>query len=104
MKKLMKIFLTLSLLFLFGCTPATTKTIEKDGYYYLYFKEDLTQKIAYVKSKNLTGPYNTDYTICSLNWFGVEGSSMYRITGTDAWMIPSLDLYSITGRYLPFWS
>lgn len=60
---------------------------EKDGYYYLYFKEDITQKIAYVKSKNLTGPYNTDYTICSLNWFGVEGSSMYRITGTDAWMM-----------------
>ncbi len=60
---------------------------EKDGYYYLYFKEDLTQKIAYVRSKNLTGPYNTDYTICSLNWFGVEGSSMYRISGTDAWIM-----------------
>ncbi len=60
---------------------------EKDGYYYLYFKEDITQKIAYVKSKNLTGPYNTDYTICSLNYWGVEGSSMYRITGTDAWMM-----------------
>ncbi len=60
---------------------------EKDGYYYLYFKEDITQKIAYVKSRNLTGPYNTDYTICSLNYWGVEGSSMYRITGTDAWMM-----------------
>ena len=60
---------------------------EKDGYYYLYFKEDLTQKIAYVKSKNLTGPYNQDYTICSLNWWGVEGSTMYRINGTDAWMM-----------------
>ncbi len=60
---------------------------EKDGYYYLYFKEDITQKIAYVKSKNLTGPYNTDYTVCSLNYWGVEGSSMYRITGTDAWMM-----------------
>ena len=60
---------------------------EKDGYYYLYFKEDLTQKIAYVKSRSLTGPYNEDYTICSLNYWGVEGSSMYRITGTDAWMM-----------------
>ena len=60
---------------------------EKDGYYYLFFKEDLTQKIAFVRSKNLTGPYNTDYTICSLNWFGVEGSSMYRITGTDTWVM-----------------
>ena len=60
---------------------------EKDGYYYLYFKEDITQKIAYVKSKNLTGPYNEDYTVVSLNYWGVEGSSMYRITGTDAWMM-----------------
>lgn len=60
---------------------------EKDGYYYLYFKEDITQKIAYVRSKNLTGPYNSDYTVCSLNYWGVEGSSMYNITGTDAWMM-----------------
>ncbi len=60
---------------------------KNDGYYYLYFKEDLTQKIAYVRSENLTGPYNTDYTICSLNWHGVEGSSMYNITGTDKWIM-----------------
>ncbi|MBE6785645.1 MAG: hypothetical protein E7538_05335 [Ruminococcaceae bacterium] len=60
---------------------------EKDGYYYLYFKEDLTQKIAYVKSKNASGPFNEDYTICSLNWYGVEGSTMYRINGTNAWMM-----------------
>ncbi len=66
---------------------------EKDGYYYLYFKEDLTQKIAYVRSQNLTGPYNTDYTICSLNWHGVEGSSMYNITGTDKWVM-IMDEYS----------
>ena len=39
MKKLMKIFLVLSLFFLFGCTPHTSKTIEKDGYY--YSKEDV---------------------------------------------------------------
>ena len=60
---------------------------EKDGYYYLFFKEDLTQKIAYVRSKSATGPFNEDYTICSLNWWGVEGSTMYRINGTDAWMM-----------------
>ncbi len=66
---------------------------ENDGYYYLFFKEDITQKIAFVKSKDLTGPYNTDYTICSLNWFGVEGSSMYQITGSDAWVM-IMDEYS----------
>ena len=43
--------------------------------------------LKYVKSENLTGPYNTDYTICSLNYFGVEGSSMYRINGTDKYMM-----------------
>ena len=60
---------------------------EKDGYYYLYFKHDETQKIAYVKSKNLTGPYDTEPVICSLGYWSVEGSSMYRITGTNAWMM-----------------
>lgn len=66
---------------------------EKDGYYYLYFKEDLTQKIAYVKSQSATGPFNEDYTVCSLNWWGVEGSTMYNITGTNAWMM-IMDEYS----------
>ena len=66
---------------------------EKDGYYYLYFKEDITQKIAYVKSKSATGPWSEDYTICSLNWFGVEGSTMYRINGTNAWLM-IMDEYS----------
>lgn len=59
----------------------------RDGYYYLYFKEDLTQKIAYVRSKSPTGPFNEDYTICSLNWWAVEGSTMYRIIGTNSWMM-----------------
>ncbi|MBQ3136920.1 MAG: glycoside hydrolase family 43 protein [Clostridia bacterium] len=66
---------------------------EKDGYYYLYFKEDLTQKIAYVKSKSASGPFEGDYTVCSLNWWGVEGSTMYRITGTNAWVM-IMDEYS----------
>lgn len=61
---------------------------EDNGYYYLYFKHDETQKIAYVRSKNLTGPYDEEEpVIVSLNWFGVEGSTMYNITGTDKWMM-----------------
>ena len=72
---------------------------EKDGYYYLYFKEDITQKIAYVRSENLTGPYNTDYTICSLNWHGVEGSFMYNITGTNKWLM-LMDEYG-AGSFFP---
>lgn len=60
---------------------------EKNGYYYLYFKHDEDQKIAYVKSKNLTGPYDTEPVVCNLGGIGVEGSSMYNITGTDSWMM-----------------
>lgn len=61
---------------------------KKDGYYYLYFKHDETQKIAYVRSKNLTGPYDEEEpVIVSLNYWGVEGSFMYNITGTDQWMM-----------------
>ncbi|MBQ8227743.1 MAG: glycoside hydrolase family 43 protein [Clostridia bacterium] len=70
---------------------------KKDSYYYLYFKYDETQKIAYVKSKNLTGPYDTEPVVCSLGYWGVEGSSMYNITGTDAWMMV-MDEYG-TGHF-----
>lgn len=72
---------------------------EKDGYYYLYFKEDLTQKIAHVKSRSASGPFEGDYIICSLNYWGVEGSTMYRITGTDAWVM-LMDEYS-EGTFFP---
>lgn len=62
---------------------------EKDGYYYLYFKEDLTQKIAYVRAKTPAGfaQISEDYVIVSLNYWGVEGSFMYNITGTDKWLM-----------------
>ena len=41
-----------------------------------------------VRSKNLTGPYDEEEpVIVSLNYWGVEGSFMYNITGTDQWMM-----------------
>lgn len=58
-----------------------------NGYYYLYFKHDEDQTIAFVKSKNLTGPYDTEPVVCSLSQNGVEGSSIYNITGTDEWVM-----------------
>lgn len=60
---------------------------EKNGTYYLYFKYEETQQIAYVKSKNLTGPYKNPPTIVSLAPSGVEGSAIYNITGTDTWVM-----------------
>ncbi len=70
---------------------------EKTGYYYLYFKHDEDQKIAYVKSKSLNGPYDDNPVVVSLSPHGVEGSSMYRITGTDDWVM-IMDEYG-TGRF-----
>lgn len=57
---------------------------EKDGYYYLYFKEDVTQSIAWVRSKALTGPYDKEPpVIASHAPSGVEGSSLFPLPGTD---------------------
>ena len=58
-----------------------------NGYYYLYFKHDEDQTIAFVKSKSLTGPYDSEPVVCSLSANGVEGSSIYNITGTDEWVM-----------------
>ncbi len=60
---------------------------EENGYYYLYFKHDEDQTIAYVKSKSLSGPYEDNPVVVSLSKHGVEGSEMYKITGTDTWVM-----------------
>ncbi|MCM1364888.1 MAG: glycoside hydrolase family 43 protein [Faecalibacterium sp.] len=66
---------------------------EKNGKYYLYFKDDEDQTIAYVTSDSLTGPYEDTPVKVSLAPSGVEGSSMYNITGTDTWVM-IMDEYS----------
>ncbi len=60
---------------------------EKTGYYYLYFKHDEDQTIAYVKSKNLIGPYEEPSVVVSLATTGVEGSEIYNIAGTDTFIM-----------------
>ena len=60
---------------------------EKNGYYYLYFKHDEDQKIAWVRSKKLTGPYEGESVVCSLSENGVEGSTIYPINGTDTFVM-----------------
>ena len=80
------------------CIDADIVYNENNGYYYLYFKYDETQQIAYVKSKSLTGPYDTeDPVIVSLGGHGVEGSTMYNINGTDKWVM-IMDEYG-TGHF-----
>ncbi len=85
------------------CIDADIVYNEKDSYYYMYFKEDLTQKIAWVRSKTLQGFAEvgaTDYEICSLNYWGVEGSFMYNITGTNKWLM-LMDEYGEGGSFFP---
>lgn len=73
-------------------------TYNKDnGYFYLYFKHDEDQTIAYVKSESLTGPYEDNPVVVSLSPHGVEGSSMYQVTGTDSWIM-IMDEYG-TGNF-----
>lgn len=70
---------------------------EENGYFYLYFKHDEDQTIAYVKSESLCGPYEDKPVVVSLSKHGVEGSSMYKLTGTDEWIM-IMDEYG-TGNF-----
>lgn len=69
----------------------------QNGKYYLYFKHDEDQTIAYVTADKMNGPYADSPTVVSLAPSGVEGSSMYNITGTDTWVM-LMDEYG-KGRY-----
>lgn len=59
----------------------------QNGRYYMYFKHDEDQTIAYVTAEKMNGPYTDDPVVVSLASSGVEGSSMYNITGTDTWVM-----------------
>lgn len=60
---------------------------EAEKLYYLYFKYEENQTIAYVTSENLTGPYKDEPVVVSLAPSGVEGSEMYKIYGSDKWVM-----------------
>ncbi|MBR5438422.1 MAG: glycoside hydrolase family 43 protein [Clostridia bacterium] len=60
---------------------------KKNGKYYLYFKHDEDQTIAYVLSDKPEGPYEDKPVVVSVAPSGVEGSEMYNINGTDIWVM-----------------
>ncbi|MCD7797596.1 MAG: glycoside hydrolase family 43 protein [Clostridiales bacterium] len=60
---------------------------ENNGKYYMYFKHDEDSSIAYVTADSLTGPYDSEPVVISQAPSGVEGSSIYNISGTDSWVI-----------------
>ena len=71
---------------------------EQNGKYYMYFKHDEDQTIAYVTADEVTGPYMDPPVVVSLADSGVEGSEMYKITGTDTWIM-MMDEYG-KGRFV----
>lgn len=60
---------------------------EKEKLYFLFFKHDEDQTIAYVTSESLNGPYEDKPVVVSLAPSGVEGSQVYRINGTDTYLM-----------------
>lgn len=68
--------------------------IEKDGLYYLYYKDENESKICYATSDRLNGPYEEpEYPVVSVFYTDVEGNFIYRINGTDSYVM-MLDCYS----------
>lgn len=70
---------------------------ENNGRYYLYFKYEEDQTIAFVTSDKPEGPYEDNPVTVSVAPSGVEGSEMYRINGTDTFVMV-MDEYS-KGRF-----
>lgn len=68
--------------------------IENNGTYYMYFKDESSAKVWVATSSNLTGPYTAQKDVSStLSSKDVEGNAMYRITGTNTWVM-MLDEYN----------
>ena len=66
--------------------------------YYLYYKDEEKSKICYVYSNKLTGPYvEPEKNKVSKSLKDVEGNCMYRIKGTDTYVM-IMDEYS-NGHY-----
>ncbi len=68
--------------------------IEKDGVYYMYYKDENESKICYATSDKPCGPYTepTD-PVVSVFYTNVEGNFIYNINGTDSYVM-MLDCYS----------
>lgn len=60
---------------------------ENEKLFFLFFKHDEDQTIAFVTSERANGPYEDKPTVVSLAPSGVEGSQLYKINGTDTWLM-----------------
>lgn len=68
--------------------------IEKDGIYYLYYKDENESKICYATADRPNGPYSEpEDPVVSVFYTNVEGNFIYNINGTDSYVM-MLDCYS----------
>lgn len=74
--------------------------IEKDGEFYLYYKDEYKKTICYAQSNNLSGPYyEPDNNIIAVTKKHVEGNFIYKLTGTD-YYIMIMDKYVDGGYFM----
>lgn len=68
--------------------------IEKDGVYYMYYKDENESKICYATANSPSGPYTEPADpVVSVFYTNVEGNFIYNINGTDSYVM-MLDCYS----------
>ena len=68
--------------------------VERQGVYYLYYKDEAEKCIRYATADQLTGPYQEpEENQVSLSRKDVEGNFLYRINGTDTYVL-MMDEYS----------
>lgn len=68
--------------------------IEKDGVFYMYYKDENESKICYATAAKPSGPYvEPKDPVVSVFYTNVEGNFIYNISGTDSYVM-MLDCYS----------
>lgn len=81
-----------------GLDAIDADIIEKNGKYYMYYKDECAKTICCVVADRLTGPYREyDDNVVACTDRNVEGNCMYNILGTDTYVM-IMDMYS-DGRY-----
>lgn len=71
-----------------------------DGIYYMYYKDENKATICYATCDTLAGTYTApDDNIVNVRYEGVEGNFMYRIAGTDTYVM-MMDSYKHDRFYI----
>ena len=98
-KDLMKLDTAPALLFApaNGNDAIDSDIIYENGTYYMYWKNETNKRIYLAKSEHASGPYTEGQQV-SEGSLGVEGPNIYRVIGTDEWLLMS-DAYG-NGYYV----